>query len=65
MYTANFWQPGDMLPVASGPQSQNTATLTDVLQSFQANMEKQLSCIGSKLNEIQVKVDKLIISKEF
>ena len=55
----DFWQPGDVLPVASGPQSQNTATLTDVLQSFQANMEKQLSSIGRKLNEIQVKLDEI------
>ena len=44
----DFWQPGDVLPVTSGPQSQNTVTLTDVLQSFQANMEKQFSSPGQR-----------------
>ena len=52
----DFWQPGEVLPVTSGHQSQSTAAVTDVLQSFQANMEKQLSSIGNKLDDIQDKI---------
>ena len=52
----DFWQPGEVLPVTSGHQSQSTTTVTDVLQRFQANMEKQLSSIGNKLDDIQDKI---------
>ena len=52
----DFWQPGEVLPVTSGHQSQSTTTVTDVLQSFQANMEKQLSSIGNKLDDMLDKV---------
>ena len=51
-----FWQPGEELPATSGRQSQSTAAVTDVLQSFQANMEKQLSSIGNKLDDIHDKI---------
>ena len=52
----DFWQPGEVLPVTSGHQSQSIAVVTDVLQSFQATMEKQLSSIGNKLDDMQDKI---------
>ena len=52
----DFWQPGEVLPVTSSRQSQSPTRVTDVLQGVQANMEKQLSSIGNKLDDTQDKI---------
>ena len=40
-------------------QAQSTASVMDILQGFQASVEKQLSSIGEKLGDIQDRMDVL------
>lgn len=58
----DYWQPGEVLPIT--PQTptapvQDSATVMDVLQGFQASMEKQLSSIGGQLGDIHDRIDTL------
>ena len=61
-----YWQPGQTIPLTSGTDQTSAAvatppssTMMDVLQSFQASMEKQLSSISVKLESIDGRIDKI------
>jgi hypothetical protein len=61
-----YWQPGQTIPLSSHldqtaamEPTTSSSTMMDILQNFQASMEKQLSSIGGKLENIEGRMNKI------
>ena len=51
----NYWQPREVIPVSQPPGllAENSSAVMNLLQGFQATMERQLSSIREKLGDIE------------